>query len=209
MQDFSLIEKLKILMNIIISSPLFLSCLIVGIILLLVLIVCIVFNKKINKWIFIIIWGLLILILILGYRQVTLNLIDSLVENVFMALYFPNLTVYLITLFISNIFFIYSVIDKRIQKSHKILNIANCLIIDIFLFFIMDVVNKNSINVYDEITVFTNSDLLVLLELNSAIFTSWLLINLLISAYNKFKKYDKKKYPTMPEIIFDDEYNSI
>lgn len=206
MNDFSLIDKFIILMNIIVSNPLFLICILISIILLIVFITFTILNKKINKWIFIVSWALLGLVIIIRYNSVMLNLVDNLFDSVFMALYFPNLTVYLIMLLISNIFFIYSIIMKNINKAHKITNIVNSLIINLFLIIIIDIVGKNNINVYDQLTIYSNSNLLVLLELNSAVFTSWVLVSLLISAHTKLKKYDKKEYPKMqemPEIIFD------
>lgn len=209
MNDFSLVEKIKILMDLIVSSPLFLffSMLIISIIIF--FIICIKNNKKINKWIFISIWCVVGLMLIINYNSVILNLIDNLFNNVFMALYFPNLTVYIIVLSVSNFFFIYSVFSKKMIKSHKVINIINALIINIFLVLIIDIVNREGINVYDTLTIYSDSNLLVLLELNSAVFTSWILLNLLITAYHKLKKYDKKSYPKMPEIIFDDNFNKV
>ena len=120
-----------------------------------------------------------------------------------MALYFPNLAVYIVVLFISNIMLIYSILNRSICKSYKIVNVLSALLTDIFLVLIVDIVNKNSINVYEKINVYTNSDLLVLLQLTTAVFVSWLLINLFITAHRKLKRYDKKQYPDMPEIIFD------
>ena len=83
---------------------------------------------------------------------------------------------------------------------------------DLILIFIIGIVTKYNINVYEELTVYTNSKLLVLLEINSALFTSWLLLNLFIQAYFKTKKYDERveysntveiKDESVPEIIFD------
>lgn len=203
MNDFSLIEKLSILMNIIVSSPLFLFCCIISIIILIVLLIYIKKDKKINKWIFISIFIILFLVLIISYNSIIFKLIDNLFNQIFKIIYFPNLTIYLIILFISNFYFIYSIFSKKMLKSHKIINIICALIIDMFLIFIIDIVNKNSINIYDEIEIFSNSNLLVLLELNSSIFISSILLNLLISANNKLKKYNKD-YPKMQEIIFED-----
>lgn len=206
MNDFSLVDKFIILMNIVISSPVFLICVSFALILLIFFIVCIILNKKINKWIFITIWLLLAIVLMIRYNSVILNLVDNLFNNMFMALYFPNLTIYIIILIVSNFFFIYSIVSKSMKKPYKILNLINSIIINIFLMLIIDTVSKNNINVYDQLTIYSNSNLLVLLELSSAIFTSWMLINLLISAYYKLKKYDKIDYPEMkeiPEIIFD------
>lgn len=203
MNDFSLIDKFKILMNIIASSPLFLTCSMIGTALLILLIISIKNEKKINKIIFISMFSILAIILIFGYSSVFLNLFDNLFDEVFTALYFPNLTVYLMIVIISNFFFIYSVFNKKMYKSHKIVNISTTILINIFLIVIIDIVKTNQINVYDTLTIYSNSNLLVLLELTSAIFTSWILLNLLITAYHKLKKYDKKEYPEMPEIIFD------
>ena len=203
MNDFSMLEKLKILVSLIVSSPLFLFFSMLSIAMLIFFIICVKRDIKFNKWIFICTWCFVALMIIISYNSVFLNLLDNLFNNLFMALYFPNLTVYVILLLVSNFFFIYSMISKKIIKPHKILNIVNALIINILLIFIIDIVNKNNINVYDTLTIYSNSNLLVLLELSTAIFTSWILLNLLISAYQKFKKYDND-LPKMPEIIFED-----
>ena len=73
-----------------------------------------------------------------------------------------------------------------------------------FLILIIDTVSKNNIDINDSLKIYSNTTLLVLLELSTAIFTSWILIKLFISAKLKLKKYDKKTYPKMPDIIFDD-----
>ena len=52
------------------------------------------------------------------------------------------------------------------------------MIINALLLFIIDVVNINHINVYEKITVFSNNKLLVLLELSTGTFTSWIILNL-------------------------------
>lgn len=204
MNDFSLVEKIKLLVNIIVSSPLFLFCFMIGIAVLILFIICVKKEKKVNKWIFIAIWTILGIVLVINYNSIVLELIDKLFDALFMALYFPNITVYFIILFISNLFFIYSLIGRRINKKHKIINFVNALIINLFLILIIDIVKSNSINIYNELSIYTNSNLLVLMQLNSSIFTSWILISLLVSAHEKLKKYDEKELPEMPEIVFED-----
>lgn len=204
MNDFSLVEKLKILMDIIVSSPLFLFCSMFAISLLIYFIICIKKEKKINKLIFISIWIVLGLILIINYNSIILDLIDNLFDSLFMVLYFPSLTTYVTIILISNVFFIYSLVSKKVKKIYKITNFINMLLTNLLLVLIIDTVKNNEINIYDELNLYTNSNLLVLLELSSAIFVSWTLIILLISAHNKLKKYDKKELPKMPEIVFED-----
>ena len=203
MEDFSLIEKIQKLMNIIISSPLFLFCSMLGVAVLIYYIISLKKDRKVNKWIFIGIWSFLAILLIVNYSNVALNLIDNSFENVILALYFPDLTVYIIILSITNFFFFYSIFSKRLSHFNKIINFVNALIIDIFLILIIDIVNANDINVYEKLTIYSNSNLLILLELTSAVFTSWILIILFLKAYRKLKKIDKKE-SNIAEIVFED-----
>jgi len=204
MENFSLIKKLQILMNIIINSPLFLFCCMIGISLLIFYVLNIKKGKVVNKWIFIFAWIFLLNILIINYNSVMLNLIDNLFDEVFTALYFPNLTIYIIILFISNASFFYTIFNKKIDRKNKIINYIETLMINSFLVLIIDIVQKNNINVYEQLTIYSNSNLLVLLELTSAVFTSWILINLLLVSYKKLKKYDVDEFENLPEIVFDD-----
>lgn len=212
MKDISLIEKIKILMDLISSSPLFLFFSMLIVAATIFLIICIKKDIKINKWLFIVFFGIVLFAFIINYSNVLLTIVDNLFEEVFMALYFPNFTVYLLILIISNFFLIYSIFSKQMQKSRMVLNIINAFIIDVFLIIVIDIVNRNNINIYETLTVFSNSDLLVILELNSAVFASWILISLLIKARIKLKKYDKKEEAIIeeiiveekPEIVFDD-----
>ena len=204
MNDVSLIEKLKALMNIIVSSPLFLFCFMMGVAVLILFIISIKQEKKVNKWIFISIWLVLAIIILVNYYSVVLKIIDNLFDALFMSIYFPNITVYFMMLFISNFFFVFSLFRKKISKKFKIINFINALIVDLFLILIMDTVTTNSIDIYDKISMYTNFNVMILMQLNSAIFLSWILISLLVSAHDKLKKYDKKELPDMPEIVFED-----
>ena len=203
MEDVSFIDKLNIVSDIILSSPLFLvSILLIEI----ALIVYLLIKKgklKLQKWMIISIWSILALIIIVIYHKVFFNLIDNFINYIFTALYFPNLAVYISVILISNIFYFISVFNKKINKKYNLINITNALLLDILMIFIIDIVNKNNINIYEKVTVFSNSKLLVLLELSTGIFTSWILLNIFISLKEKLRKYDKAEYPDMPEIIFN------
>lgn len=202
MKDFSLIEKFNILMELISSSSLFLVVSMIGIAFLIFIIICIIKNQKINKKIFITTFALIGIIILINYNMVIFKVLDIIIDSVFKFLYFPNLPMYIATLLIINIIFIISMFDKR-SKSKKIINSITTVIFDILFILIISVVSKNNINIYEEINLYTNSTLLVLLELSTGIFTSWILINLFVSAHNKLKKFDKKELPKMQEIIFD------
>ena len=204
MNDVSLIEKIKTLMNIIVSSPLFLFCFMMGIAVLIFFIISLKKEKKVNKWIFISVWIILAIIITINYHSIVFKIIDNLFDSLFMAIYFPNIVIYFIILFISNFFFIFSLFRKKLSKKFKIINFINALIVDLFLILIMDTVKTNSIDIYNQVSMYTNFNVMILMQLNSATFISWILINLLVSAHNKLKKYDKIELPEMPEIVFDD-----
>lgn len=204
MDDVSLIKKIKTLMDIIVSSPLFLFCFMMGVAVLILFIISLKKEKKVNKWIFIFVWCVLAIIIIINYNSVILKIIDNLFDALFMAIYFPNTTVYFVILFVVNFFFVFSLFRKKLSKKFKIINFINALIIDLFLILIMDTVKTNSIDIYDQISMYANYNLMILMQLNSATFISWILISLLVSAHTKLKKYDKKELPQMPEIVFDD-----
>ena len=94
MSNLSLIEKIILLMNITLSSPLFLFYFIMSIVVLILFIVSMKKGSKINKWFFIVIWSLLLLILMLNYNSIIINILDVFFDGIFMALYFPNITKY-------------------------------------------------------------------------------------------------------------------
>lgn len=204
MENFSLVEKLKILMNLVLSSPLFLFCIMLAIALLIFFVINMKSNKKSNSWIFLSIILFIVLVLLIVYNDIFLSIINDFLDAIFMALYFPNLSIYVSMLIISNFTVIYSLFSKNSSKTNKTVNIVNTLILDVFLILIVDTVSKNDIDINNSLKVYSNTTLMVLLELSTAIFISWILIKLFISAKTKLKKYDKKEYPEMPDIIFDD-----
>lgn len=203
MNDFSLIEKINILMKLISSSSLFLVFSMIGISILIFFIICIARNKKINKWILLGTFLFIGVLILINYSGVIFNILDAIIDSVFKALYFPNLPIYTSILLISNICFIISIVSKKQTKLIKIIDLISSTILDFIFILIINVVSKYNINIYEEINLYTNSTLLVLLELSTGIFVSWILARLFQSAHSKLKKYDKKEYPEMQEIIFD------
>lgn len=203
MNDFSLIEKFSMLMNLISSSYLFLICMIIGILALTYLIICTILNKKVNKLIFISVSVVVGILLFINYGNIIIKVLDVILDSVFMALYFPSLPIYICVLLISNFIFITSIFNKEKIKAVKITNSINATVLNFLLILVIEVIRRNNINIYEEISLYTNSNLLILLELSMGIFLSWVLISLFISAHRKLKKYDKNEYTEMPEIIFD------
>ena len=203
MEDTSVLKKISVLVNVIASSPLFLFCCMIGVFVFIFYIISVKKKENTNKIVFIVIWLSLALLLIINYSTTLMGIVDNLFDDIFTALFFPNLTVYILILSIVNIALFYSIFSKNLHKINRILNFASGMIINILCLFIVDTVNKNNINVYEELTVYSNSTLLILLELTTSVFVSWILLGLLFKAHNKLKKFDKSKYPEMEEIVFN------
>lgn len=209
MAELSLIEKLKILFQAVVSSRLFLVSTILGIILIIIVLLDMFKFKKMNKYIYIISWILIFILIMVRYIKPILKLADNFVENIFKALYFPNYIVYTIILLITNIYFFYTFFKKNVRKSFKILGVINAIIINVLFIIVIETIITENISIYDELKIYTNSILTVSLQLTTALFISMLLIYLFLSAYYKAKRFDKTgiKYNykrSLPPIIFDD-----
>ena len=77
------------------------------------------------------------------------------------------------------------------------------ILMDLLLLLVVGIVSSNNIDVYEPLVTYSNKSMLALLELNMAIFVGWILINLLISASIKLKKFDNEKKKDLPDLIFD------
>ena len=180
MADLSIVEKIKLLFNTAISTPFFIAYALVGILLVIFMIIDIKKHRKFSKFIYIISGVFLITFFVIKYFNVILKVIDSFIEIILKALYFPNLGIYIIMLIITNITFIYNMISKKAYKSSKfVTGIINVLIDFIF------------IDITSEIKLYSDVTILTLLQISMALFASEYLLLGLCVASHKFRKYDK------------------
>lgn len=207
MEKYTIFEKIKILFHTIISSPFFSLTALFGIILTILMIIDIVKHKKIRKRYYIAAWLFIFLFIVVKYIKILPVLIDNLVNQIFLALYFPSIGVYMLLLIVINIAFIYCLI-KNIHKSYKILTGVISILLDLLFILIINIILEKKIDITSEITLYTNSKLLVFLELSTALFVSWILIIIFISAYLKLKVLDNNllfeqdlSYPKMDVYI--------
>lgn len=209
MSNFSLIDKIKILVNTIISNPFFSLSALFGLVLSVLMIIDIVKHKKIRKQIYIASWFFIFIFIIIKYIDIIPKLIDNLINQIFMTLYFPSMGVYMFILVAINISFMYCLF-KNINKSYKVLTGVVSIILDLIFVLIINIITELNIDISVEISLYTNSKLLVLLELSTAIFVSWFLLIIFISAYLKLKKLDNTllfdqdiSYPEMDVYVND------
>lgn len=183
MKYTNIFEKLLAIFNIINSSWIY----IIFSLIILVLITLLILKKISKKSCFILIS--LATKLLLGYityiyYEPISNLINNIVDNIFLNIYFPSIYAYLFALAITNIITIGNLLRPRGEKVYKTIN-GICFLITNFIFILtLDTIAKNNIDVFKKESIFTNTNLVTLLEFGINIFIIWLISLLAIYIIN-------------------------
>ncbi|MBR3661617.1 MAG: hypothetical protein IKN63_06965 [Bacilli bacterium] len=182
----SLLEQLGILYKTFSSNSKFLVITIISIIIfILLLIFNFLKNKKILKRILLVVYLGITITLMIFYHNEILTFLDYLVNNIFILLFFPNVAVYTLVIIIVNILMIRTILNRNYEKILKIINLLFFIIFNIIFYLIIDNVLKNKIDIYNELNVYTNGNLMVLIQVSMYLFILWMII-LLISKVSKF-----------------------
>lgn len=213
------------LLNIFEGSPSSILFIILGIIFTLAMIINIKKNKKIGKTLYIIGWIFIISFIIIRYNSYLSKIFDNLINQIFMQIFFPNLATYVILIIITNIIFLISINRKNIKNLTKVINSIFFIVIMIMMVYTLEQIISNNINIYSTEEVYTNQNVLVLIESTTILFTIWTII--LISKFiisKLIKKSDEKiieeyqekqisdnsiKKVEKPNIIPENESNNI
>lgn len=191
MADLSIVDKIKLLFNTAISTPFFIAYAVIGILLVVFMIIDIRRKKKFSKIIYIISAVFLITFFFIKYFNIILKVIDSFIEIILKALYFPNLGIYVIMLIITNVTFIYNMISKKTYKSNKIISGVLNILIDFIFILIIGIISSEKIDITSEVKLYSDETILTLLQISMALFASeYMLLGLSIVSH-RLKKYDK------------------
>lgn len=196
----------KTLLNIISNSPSSVLFIIIGIIFAASMIINIKNKNKNSKIISILGWLFVISFIIIRYISYLNKLFDNLINNIFMQIFFPNLATYIIIILITNIIFLYTVLSKNIKNSSKIFNIIFYTIITILMFYTLEQIIVNDVNIYQFDTVYSNSNLTTLVQCTTLLFTLWVIIIINKLIINKLitKSINNLKDQTKDDIDNDD-----
>lgn len=220
MQNYSLFEKIGILFSIIKTSPLFIVSFIIGIILITMMFLDLKTTKKIREKLLIVIWISVMIFIGIRYCNYLIKISDNLVEEIFTAIYFPNIAIYTIIIITVNIALIIGLLKKKMTTSYKVANVFTTVVIDFLFILILETIIKNKIDVYETLTVYSNKDLLTLIELSSGMYTAWLFVVALIRIVDKsmpeekiveeeIKEPEKIGIPISCDLVYESpKYNS-
>ena len=181
MQKLSLLEKLDILKDIISSSS-FLMVTFFIVVTILIIMLKSVKNKKIQSFFYTIILGFFIL----KYGNTLMTLFDGMMDNIFSTIYFPTPLAYIVMFVLTNIIMIKGLISKKTTKVVKGINAIAFSLIVLLSCVTLDIIVKNNINIYSEVSMYTNTNLLATIELAMIIFAIWLVLLTLVHVIYKF-----------------------
>ena len=161
-------------------------------------------NKKITKIICIMAYLAIFGTLFYFYSSEILKLLDYLMNNIFLFLFFPNLAVYILVLVVINIIIVKSTFSKKDSNLTKVINVVFFVIFNLIFYLIIDNIITNNINVYEQLDVYTNSDLLVLIELNMKLFLIWMLVLLINKISTNLIYYIELKRTSNKKLVLED-----
>ncbi len=198
MESLSFLEKMQVLFQNVLAHPIFILILLLPAFLIL-------FNKKITKKLLVIIYILILLVVLFVGGNVIFKLFDNVVNGIFMTLYFPNFITLFIVELISAIIMLITFI-KEITKLSKRINIVAFSLIQGLFCLVLTVIKANKIDIYKENALYSNNDVLTLMQILMGVFLLQLLslfvIYLVEKITNKLDEKDKPKINNKPiEVI--------
>lgn len=172
MKYLSILEKFKILFDTLMSFK-FIFVLVILMLILTILFTC----KKLNNKKYVIFMSLSMIltfiISIIRNHKVLFNTFDNFTTIFFNGIYFPSIYIYISVLLIISLAFITSILNSKKKKIYKIINSITFIINNIFFVIILNIIAKNSINVFEMSSLYTNNSLVAILELNMGLFILW------------------------------------
>lgn len=175
MSKLSLLDKLKVLSDVTSSSGLFIVAIVILITLAALLITTNTKTKKISRFVCIAIYGAIIIVSILFYREELFELFDYMMNNFFIAIYFPNLAIYFAAIVTTNIILWISIFNRKITKWIRTINTIIFCFIHYLLILIINIITTNKLDIFDQTSIYENQEALALIELSSTIFVVWIL----------------------------------
>ena len=207
MDRLSFVEMFSKLFQYLGKNPLFILIFVILILVYFYLILSPVYTKK-HKIIYTVFFLVATISLIVIYGSSFWKFFDYLMDNIFVAIYFPNLPIYMIMVLTTIIIFIVTMFKQNIGSGIKKLNTFVFLLILFFLILSLNVVMTKNINVYSQLAIYSNEYLLVMIQMTMNIFTIWILILAIIRIIKALTKNSDEVTEKEPETTNNVEVNN-
>ena len=201
MLQLTLLEKLKILFDLILASPFFIFLLIFTILVFVILLDSKSYKKKQMQRYIAGIYTLVFIAVVIKHHSSFLNVIDYLINNVFVVFYFPNIALYALMIIIINIIMLRSLFTKK-DKIIRTINMASYSFIMYLMLLVIYTITTENIDVYNELNMYSNSTILTLVDLSNILFLIWMILILI----NKLLDFlETKGLKTKSHILKDEK----
>jgi hypothetical protein len=188
MTYLSILDKLKIFISLLISSSYLLVFTFV-----LILIAILRFTKKINgkKASLMICLSLVLTFLgvILTNYDILSKTFDNFIDIIFTNIYFPSIYVYLFMIISTYVISIVSAFSRRMPKVYKNINYFMAFILNFFLVINLNVIANDKIDIFSDSSMYTNINLVSMLELSMNIYILWLIAIAGVYAVNHITEF--------------------
>lgn len=214
MTQTTILEKLKIVFDVSMSSKLFIA--VIAFIILLA-VVALKTNKKNvqrGKLVYGLTYAAILIAILIFYHESLGKMFDYMMNNFFIVLYFPNVAVYLAAIIITNIILLVSVFNFKTPKLVRNINIVVYGIIHYLLALVLNIISENKLDIFSQVSVYGNKDAQAIIEFSSAIFIIWIIFLIFYKIIRKYQKKDVvpvkrkvivKKVRALPEGIAEVE----
>lgn len=175
MSKMTFMDKLSVLLNVSLSSKLFIALFISLIIIGIVLIKNNSDDVKKNKKIYLVITIFISALVIFTFNTSLAKMFDYMMNNFFIIIYFPNIAIYLAAIIATNIILFVSIFSNKTSKVIKNINIIVYTIINYLLVLLLFTVNKSGLDLFSQSSIYQNQNATALIELTSILFIIWVI----------------------------------
>ena len=156
-------------------------------------------NIQRNKIIYLMISIFIIVVLLVSYSSSLSKLLDYMMNNLFIAIYFPNVAIYMAALILMNIILWVSIFHYKTSELIKKLNITVYIVMNYLLALILSIISKENLDIFTQESIYGNKQVTALIELSSTLFMVWIIFLVL---YKGVLFYLRKDYqPKVKKVV--------
>lgn len=192
--ELGILEKMKIIFDLLFSSFMFLEILLFFLLLFILLVV----NIKVKNRIIPVVISVLVFvgIVVFGvlFSPYVFSCIDSFLLKAMEYYYFPSTVIFFFIFLIAVLDFIYTMFSKKLKSFKKIVNYL--YVVGTFFFFIVFIglATVNNIDLGDVVTLYQNKQILSVVQVSNLLFLVWGIVSVFYYLFIFFqKKFDKKE----------------
>ena len=209
MSKMTFMDKLSVLLNVSLSSKLFIALFILLIIISFVLIKNNNNDVQKNKKIYLMITIFISALVIFTFNTSLAKMFDYMMNNLFIIVYFPNIAIYLAAIIATNVILFVSIFSNKTSKVIKNINIIVYTIINYLLVLLLFTVNKSGLDLFSQSSIYQNESATALIELTSILFIVWVvflvLYKLILSYLSKDDEISEDTARIRKKILMEEQ----